>query len=50
MISHLKSNEQLIFTTHNTYMLELNLPKHSFAFLCKNDVSKNLVIYTSDIF
>lgn len=49
MISHLKSNEQLIFTTHNTDMLDLNLPKHSFAFLRKNDVRKTSVIYASDI-
>ena len=35
MLDHLKPNEQLIFTTHNTDMLELNLPKHTFAFLRK---------------
>ena len=31
MVDCLKENEQLIFTTHNTDMLDLNLPKHSFA-------------------
>ena len=35
MLDHLKPNEQLIFTTHNTDMLELNLPKHTYAFLRK---------------
>lgn len=36
MVERLGPNEQLIFTTHNTDMLDLNLPKHSFAFLRKN--------------
>ena len=31
MIEHLKENEQLIFTTHNTDMLDLNIPKHAFC-------------------
>lgn len=35
MLERLGRNEQLIFTTHNTDMLELNLPKHCFAFLKK---------------
>ena len=35
MLERLGRNEQLIFTTHNADMLELNLPKHSFAFLKK---------------
>ena len=35
MVERLGQNEQLIFTTHNTDMLELNLPKHTFAFLHK---------------
>lgn len=35
MLERLGKNEQLIFTTHNADMLELNLPKHSFAFLKK---------------
>ena len=35
MVERLGSNEQLIFTTHNTDMLDLNLPKHAFAFLKK---------------
>ncbi len=35
MLERLSRNEQLIFTTHNMDMLELNLPKHAFAFLKK---------------
>ena len=42
----------MIFTTHNTDMLDLNLPKHSFAFLRKvaedGDYHIN-VTYASDI-
>ena len=36
MLERLGKNEQLIFTTHNADMLELNLPRHSFAFLKKD--------------
>ena len=52
MIDYLKDNEQLIFTTHNTDILDLNLPKHSFAFLRKTVVDgepKQSVIYASEI-
>ena len=35
MVERLGRNEQLIFTTHNMDMLELNLPKHAFAFMRK---------------
>ena len=35
MVERLGNNEQLIFTTHNTDMLNLNLPKHTFAFMKK---------------
>ncbi len=35
MLDHIGNNEQLIFTTHNTDMLDLNLPKHSYVFLRK---------------
>ena len=34
-LDHIGDNEQLIFTTHNTDMLDLNLPKHSYVFLRK---------------
>ncbi len=36
MIDAIHPNEQLFFTTHNTDILEMNLPKHSFTFLRKN--------------
>ena len=52
MLDNLGDNEQLVFTTHNTDMLDLNLPKHSYAFLRKK-VDDNgcdvTVIYASDI-
>ena len=35
MVEMLGRNEQLVFTTHNTDMLDLNLPKHAFAFMRK---------------
>lgn len=36
MLEQIGDNEQLIFTTHNTDMLDLNLPKHSYIFLRKH--------------
>jgi len=36
MISGLKENDQLFFTTHNTDVLDLQLPKHAFTFLKKD--------------
>ena len=36
MISKLHENEQLFFTTHNTNILDIPLPKHSFLFLQKD--------------
>lgn len=35
MLDHLPANSQLVFTTHNTDMLDLNLPKHTYMFLRK---------------
>lgn len=52
MVEHLGRNEQLIFTTHNTDMLELNLPKHAFAFLRReidDGEYKVMVTFASDI-
>ena len=40
MLDRISNNEQLIFTTHNTDMLDLNLPKHSFMFLRKELADK----------
>ena len=36
MLDRIRDDEQLIFTTHNTDMLDLNLPKHSYVFLRKH--------------
>lgn len=35
MIDSIRPNEQLFFTTHNTDILDMNLPKHTFTFLRK---------------
>ena len=35
MMERIRDNEQLVFTTHNMDMLDLNLPKHSYTFLKK---------------
>ena len=51
MLEHLGDNEQLIFTTHNTDMLDLNLPKHSYCFLKKEKVGNRYEVsvrYASD--
>lgn len=36
MMNGLKDNDQLFFTTHNTDILDLPLPKHTFVFLKKD--------------
>ena len=36
MIDHIRPNEQLFFTTHNTDILDMDLPKHAFTFLRKD--------------
>ena len=36
MIDSIRPNEQLFFTTHNTDILDMDLPKHSFTFLRKD--------------
>lgn len=35
MMERIREDEQLIFTTHNMDMLDLNLPKHTYTFLKK---------------
>lgn len=51
MINGLKDNEQLFFTTHNSDILDLPLPKHTYTFL-KKDVSDETqpikCVYASD--
>lgn len=52
MLDQIGSNDQLIFTTHNTDMLELNLPKHSYIFLRKqleDSIYKVSAISASDV-
>ena len=52
MLDRLGANEQLIFTTHNTDMLDLNLPKHSYVFLRKqleDGIYKVSAVSASDI-
>ena len=52
MADRLGPNDQLIFTTHNTDMLDLNLPKHAFAFLrkrCENGSFRVSMVSASDI-
>lgn len=36
MVDSIRPNEQLFFTTHNTDILDMNLPKHAFTFLRKD--------------
>lgn len=36
MIDYIGHNDQLFFTTHNTDILDMNLPKHTFTFLRKD--------------
>lgn len=36
MIDSLRANNQLFFTSHNTELLDLDLPKHTFTFLRKD--------------
>jgi len=36
MIDFTGPNDQLFFTTHNTDILDMNLPKHTFTFLRKD--------------
>lgn len=48
MIDYIKPNDQLFFTTHNTDILDLNLPKHSFTFLCKKTYGNESLISCVD--
>ena len=52
MLDHLTDNSQLIFTTHNTDMLDLNLPKHTYMFLRKkkeNGIYRITAVSGSDV-
>lgn len=44
MVEKLGNKEQLFFTTHNTDILDMMLPKHSFVFLKKEKVGKGFQV------
>lgn len=44
MIDKIRPNEQLFFTTHNTEILDMNLPKHSFMFMKKDNYGEESII------
>lgn len=50
MVDILGENQQLFFTTHNTDVLDMNLPFHSYAFLRRDEYDDNRVscVYASD--
>lgn len=50
MIELLRPNQQLFFTTHNPDILDMYLPKHSFAFLRREEYDARLVscVFASD--
>lgn len=51
MINALSENEQLFFTSHNTDLLDMPLPKHAFSFLKKErsgSATKIKCLYASD--
>lgn len=48
MIEKIKTNEQLFFTTHNTEVLDMNLPKHSFMFMRKRKYDEDYEIECVD--
>ncbi len=50
MIDLLRDNQQLIFTTHNLDVLDMQLPLHSFAFLRRDESSDHTIsaVFASD--
>ena len=50
LIGMLGPNQQLFFTTHNSDILDMNLPLHSFAFLRRDEFDDNAVscVFASD--
>ena len=50
MVDVIGDNQQLFFTTHNTDILNMNLPFHSFAFLRRDEFDDNNVscVYASE--
>ena len=49
MVGNLKEGEQLFFTTHNIEMLDLNVPKHTFAFLRRDCNGYPSVVFADSI-
>lgn len=47
MVDNLEDGEQLIFTSHNSDMQDLNLPKHSFVYLRKVKENGGFKIYAN---
>lgn len=47
LIEMLSQNQQLIFTSHNSDILDMDLPKHSFAFLRRDEMNKISCVYAS---
>ena len=43
LIELIGANQQLIFTTHNSDVLDMNLPLHSYAFLRRDEFDENSV-------
>lgn len=50
LIELLGPNEQMFFTTHNSDILEMDLPSHSYAFMRRNEYDGNDIscVYASD--
>lgn len=50
MVDLIGDNEQLFFTTHNTDILGMDLPLHSFAFLKRDEYNNNAItcVFASD--
>ena len=50
LIDLLGENQQLFFTTHNTEVLDLNFPFHTYAFLRRDEFNNNKIscVYASD--
>lgn len=44
MLEYIPENGQLIFTTHNMDMLDLNLPKHAYVFLRKQNIDGKFIV------
>lgn len=49
MLGKLKDNEQLIFTTHNADMLDLNIPIHAFALLRRKEDHATELVFASSL-